>query len=421
LAEQYRRGGIRQLVSSVELRSRRPSASLYLVADFSGRTIVGNVADLPLAVLNLPDGEPIPVTYQRLDGDVSRQFEAVVRVFALPGGFRLLVGRDVAERRDFQVVIRDAFRFAIVVMVLMGFATWFFVSRSVLKRVENMAAASRQIMSGDLKRRLDVTGSMDEFDNLATSLNLMLNRIEALMTGLKEVSDDIAHDLKTPLTRLRNRLETTLREAEGESAYRGAIEESIGEADQLIQVFDALLRIARLEAGASGEAFEALDAGEILSEVAELYEPVVEEAGGRLVVDIARPLWVRGNRTLISQALTNLIDNAIKYGVPPENADAAGMTIRLSGALVNGDVRIEVLDNGPGIAEADRARAQERFVRLETSRTRPGSGLGLSLVGAVARLHGGRIELGSAEPGLRVSLILPVDKGAKEEPHGSLG
>lgn len=414
LAEQYRRGGLRQLVSAVDLRSRRPSASLYLLADFSGRTIVGNVADLPLSVLALPDGQPVPVVYQRLDGDISREYEALVRVFALPGGFRLLVGRDVEERVTFQSTIRESFQVALGVILVMGVLSWLFVARAVLKRVENMADTSRGIMTGDLGRRLDVTGSGDEFDNLATSLNQMLGRIEGLMTGLKEVSDNIAHDLKTPLTRLRNRLETTLRDAEGEEAYRDALEESIAEADQLIQVFDALLRIARVEAGASGEEFGPLDADEILADVAELYEPVIEDEGGRLTVERQGALPIRGNRTLISQALTNLLDNAIKYGAAEGAPEVTAIGRR------EGDrIRLEVRDRGPGIPEADRERAQQRFVRLEASRTRPGSGLGLSLVAAVARIHGGRLELGDAAPGLVAALLLPAD-GARsngEERH----
>lgn len=421
LAEQYRRGGLRQLVSSVELRSRRPSASLYLVADFSGRTIVGNVADLPLAVLNLPDGQPTPVTYQRLDGDVSRQFEAVVRVFALPGGFRLLVGRDVAERQEFESVIRDAFQVAVVVMVVMAFVTWFLIGRTVLKRVENVAETSGRIMSGDLGRRLSVTGSGDEFDNLAVSLNRMLDRIEALMSGLKEVSDNIAHDLKTPLTRLRNRLESTLREARGEADWREAVADSIGEADELIQTFDALLRIARVEAGSSGDDMVDLDARDVLADVAELYEPVVEDAGGRLESLVHAPLPISGNRALIAQALTNLLDNAIKYGLPETPAAGGPAPVRLVGASRGGEVHLTVADAGPGIPEADRERVLQRFVRLEASRTRPGSGLGLSLVAAVARLHGGRVDLGDAAPGLAVTLVLPrrEEAGAGEERHGA--
>ncbi|WP_075217529.1 sensor histidine kinase [Mongoliimonas terrestris] len=430
LVEQYRRGGIRQVVGSVEIRSRRPSASLYLVADFSGRTIVGNVADLPLAVLNLPDGKPVQVSYQRLDGDVAREFQALVRVFALPGGFRLLVGRDVGERTEFEDVIAESIQFVILVMVVMGLVTWVFVSRSVLGRVEDMAETSRRIISGDLGRRLQVTGSGDEFDNLATSLNHMLERIEALMTGLKEVSDDIAHDLKTPLTRLRNRLETALRDSRGEAGYREAIGASIEDADELIHLFDALLRIARVEAGSSGDELKPLDAAAIAADVAELYEPVVEDAGGTLTARVDGPLPIAGNRALISQALTNLLDNAIKYALPPEEgapalsgtvAPALAGTVELRAKRVGEEVHLTVVDHGPGIPLADHERVTQRFVRLERSRTLPGSGLGLSLVSAVARLHGGRLALADAGPGLAATLVLPVrlETGGAEENHGT--
>lgn len=419
LAEQYRRGGLRQLVSSVELRSRRPSASLYLVADYSGRTIVGNVADLPLAILNLPDGQPTPVTYQRLDGDISREFEAVVRVFALPGGFRLLVGRDIAEREEFQTVIRDAFQVALGVMVVIAFVTWFLIGRTVLKRVEDVADTSGRIISGDLGQRLAVTGSGDEFDNLAISLNRMLDRIEALMTGLKEVSDNIAHDLKTPLTRLRNRLETTLRDARDRDDWREAVGDSIGEADALIQTFDALLRIARVEAGSSGEEMQPIDARDVVADLGDLYEPVVEDGGGRLVTEIGGALPILGNRALISQALANLLDNALKYGLP-ETSGGEPSPVRLFGRRDGAMIRIGVADAGPGIPEPDRERVLQRFVRLEASRTLPGSGLGLSLVAAVARLHGGRLDLSDASPGLAVTLLLPArHDGEGDERHGA--
>ena len=268
LSDQYERGGLRQLVSAVDLRSRRPGASLYLVADSSGRTVVGNVADPPLSILGLSDGDTTSVTYQRLDGDASRRYEAIVRVFGLPGGFKLLVGRDISEIGQLRSLIFEASRYAIIVIVVTGFVSWFFVGRSVLKRVENMAETSRRLMSGDLTHRLAVKGSNDEFDNLALSLNEMLDRIEALMTGLQEVSDNIAHDLKTPLNRLRGRLEETLRRGGEVEDYREAITSAMEEADNLIRIFDALLKIARMEAGSSGDSFEPLDAADILADSA---------------------------------------------------------------------------------------------------------------------------------------------------------
>ncbi len=408
LSDQYERGGLRQLVSAVDLRSRRPGASLYLVADSSGRTVVGNVADPPLSILGLSNGDTTSVTYQRLDGDTSRSYEAIVRVFALPGGFKLLVGRDISEIGQLRSLIFEASRYAIIVIVVTGFVSWFFVGRSVLKRVENMAETSRRLMSGDLTHRLAVKGSNDEFDNLALSLNEMLDRIEALMTGLQEVSDNIAHDLKTPLNRLRGRLEETLRRGGEVEEYREAITSAMEEADSLIRIFDALLKIARMEAGSSGDSFEQLDAADILDEIVELYEPVLEDVGGRLTLETTRPLPLKGNRTLLSQALSNLIDNAIKYG---RHEGGEGPTIKLTGTIKGDDLCLIVTDDGPGIAEGDRQKALSRFGRLDAARSRQGSGLGLSLVVAVAHLHGGRVTLGDAEPGLKASLFLPKAEG----------
>lgn len=420
LSDLYERGGLRQVVSAVDLRSRRPGASLYLVADPTGRTVVGNVADPPLSILGLSDGVATTVSYQRLDGETARRYEAVVRVVGLPGGFKLLVGRDIGEVSQLRSMIFEASRYAIIVMVVTGFLSWFFVGRSVLKRVENMAATSRSLMSGDLTHRITIKGSNDEFDNLALSLNEMLDRIEALMTGLKEVSDNIAHDLKTPLNRLRGRLEESLRRGGSDVDYREAITAAMEEADNLIRIFDALLKIARMEAGSSGDSVEALDAAGILDEIVELYEPVVEDIGGSLRLETVRPLPLKGNRTLLSQALSNLIDNAIKYGRPDEET---GLSVTLSGTIEGNEVCLTVTDNGAGIPEADRQRALSRFVRLDSARSRQGSGLGLSLVAAVARLHGGRVVLGDAGPGLKASLHLPMgqDAGAVDASGGRVG
>jgi signal transduction histidine kinase len=242
----------------------------------------------------------------------------------------------------------------------------------------------------------------------------MLARIEQLMAGLREVSDNIAHDLKTPLNRLRNRVEGALREPYGEPVYREALERTIEEADGLIKTFNALLSIARIEAGAGGENRETLDVSTLLRDVAELYEPVAEERGLVLKAEADAPIMVRADRQLLGQAIANLIDNAIKYGT----AEVAGNG---AGAEPEVEVRVEakgpvaeivVTDRGPGVPAADRERVLGRFVRLEASRSEPGSGLGLSLVAAVARLHGGSLRLEDNEPGLRVILALPIEGDA---------
>ncbi len=261
---------------------------------------------------------------------VGGQASALVRVFVLPGGFRLLVGRDLAERDRFDHIVKRAYWFSIGVFLLLGFLTWLFVSRRVLKRIDAVAETSRRIMDGDLSGRLHVDGSGDEFDRLAESLNAMLERIEQLMRGLKEVSDNIAHDLKTPLTRLRNRLEETLRQDPDAADYREVIGASIEDSDTLIRTFEALLRIARVEAGSAGLEAVPTDLSEIVGEVGELYEPAGEEIDVAVKVSVAPGLWVIGHRELIAQAIANLVDNAFKYGKPTDESVAPVVRITLT-------------------------------------------------------------------------------------------
>jgi signal transduction histidine kinase len=256
-----------------------------------------------------------------------------------------------------------------------------------------------------LSGRLEVTGTGDEFDRLAESLNTMLARIERLMLGLKQVSDNIAHDLKTPLTRLRNRAEATLSGKHKPADYRQALEGTIAESDQLIKTFNAILMISRLEAGYSSENTNRVDLAEAVRDVVELYEPVAEEAGVSLEADVREATFVNGNRELIGQALSNIVDNAIKYSTDAAEKPA----VRVALQRVGHDIRLSVTDNGQGIPDdADRARATERFVRLEKSRSQPGSGLGLSLAKAIMTFHNGRLELLPANPGLSAIMSFPV-------------
>jgi signal transduction histidine kinase len=273
-------------------------------------------------------------------------------------------------------------------MVLGALAIWFFVGRRALQRIDRMSRASRKIMEGDLGQRLPVGSSGDEFDRLSQSLNTMIARIEKLDEGLRQVSDNIAHDLKTPLTRLRNRAEAALAGAGRPEDYRAAMEEVIAESDQLISTFNALLMIARVEAGSSVAELQEVDLSRIAADSVELYEPLAEDSGVTLTGDIAPDITIKGNRELIGQAIFNLLDNAIKYASGPVDAK---IRVTLAGGP-KGPV-VEVADNGPGIPPEKREEAVRRFARLEQSRTRPGTGLGLSLVEAVMGLHGGRLEL----------------------------
>jgi signal transduction histidine kinase len=271
-----------------------------------------------------------------------------------------------------------------------------------------MSAKAATLLQEDLSGRLPLSGADDELDRLARNLNAMLDRIAGLMEGIRQVSDNIAHDLRTPLTRLRNHAEHALQLDEGEAASRAALEQVIDEADGLIRIFNALLMIARAESQSCGESLADLDAAALVHDMAELYEPAAEESGVEWRVIAEGPLPFRGQRELIGQALANLIDNALKYGAP----DLPGVkaTIEISATGTDTGVEIAVADRGPGIPEQERTRVLERFVRLESSRSRPGSGLGLSLAAAVARLHGGQLRLEDFSPGLRVVLTFPRDR-----------
>lgn len=403
LSEQYNQGGIRRLVTVVENRSRRPGSSLYLVTTFSGEGLAGNVGSLPTGLLN-EDGWKETI-YRRQEETDGVEHRALVRVFQLPGGFRLLVGRDLEEREHLYEIVTDAGKWSLLVVIVLGLMGGFFVARRVLVRVDAMTETTRVIMNGDLTGRLPVSGTGDELDRLAINLNEMLARIETLMAGLKEVSDNIAHDLKTPLTRLRNRSEEALRRAKNEGDYRAALEATIEESAGLIRTFDALLMIARAESGHSRDNRTDFDAAEIARDVVELYEPLADDKGIALEVIAGGALPMRGNRELISQALANLLDNAIKYVTSETPPAPPAIKVEATGDA--GQVLLTVSDNGPGIPEAMRGKVVERFVRLEESRSVPGSGLGLSLVAAVARLHGGELRLESNEPGLRAVLVLP--------------
>jgi signal transduction histidine kinase len=405
LAEQYNQGGIRRLVFVIETRSRRPGSSLYLVTTPSGEGLAGNIGSLVPGVLAKPGW--METAYRRLEDPETAEHHALVRVLQLPGGFRLLVGRDLEERERLFDIIATAGRWSVAIVIILGVAGGVFVSKRVLNRVDAMTLTAQTIMAGDLSGRLPIAGSGDELDRLASNLNAMLERIEALMRGLKEVSDNVAHDLRTPLTRLRNRAEEALRTAKDEPGYRGALEATIEESDGLISTFNALLMIARAESGEARENMTEFDAAEVAQDVSELYEPLADTKGLALRVE-ATPAPVKGNRELVSQALANLVDNAIKYAEPQGHAANGTPAEILVTAGSEGDrIKLAVRDGGPGIPESDRAHAIERFVRLEQSRTKPGSGLGLSLAAAVARLHGGELKLEDNAPGLKAVLDLP--------------
>ncbi|MDB5619896.1 ATP-binding protein [Tardiphaga sp.] len=413
LSELFARRGLRGTVFAIENRALRPGANLYLITTPAGQSVAGNVASLQPGVMASTGWSE--TAYHRLDDQEAIDHHALVRVEQLSSGFRLLIGHDLEERRRLYGIVANAAQWSVLIVVVLGLGGGIFVARRVLRRIDAMTGTTQRIMSGDLSGRLPVGRSGDELDRLAENLNAMLERIEALMTGLKEVSDNIAHDLKTPLTRLRNRAEEALAKSHNEAEYRAALERTIEESDGLIRTFNALLMIARAESGQARGNMNDFDAAEVAVGIHELYEPLAEDSGLTLNVKAA-PAFLHGNRELVSQALANLVENAIKYGGPaavqPPGADAVaapgGNEILIEARREGNEVLLSVIDHGPGIPEADRKHAVERFVRLEASRTQPGSGLGLSLASAVATLHGGALQLGDGHPGLRATLALPA-------------
>ncbi len=422
LSEQYNEGGITRLVEIIDGRVKQPGAGLYLVTTHAGEPIVGNVSALPASALD--NTGVVAVTYE-VKGVPKR---ALASVFALSGGFRLLVGHDLAEGDTLRPILWHALLTSLIWLTVIGTIGGLILARRVLRRVDRINAQARRIVEGDLSGRLPLNGSGDELDRLVVNFNAMLERIAELMGGLKEVSDNVAHDLKTPLTRLRARAEQTLSFGDGVEDFRDALEKVIEDADGMIRIFDALLMIARAEAGAGREGMVDVDVASVASDVGELYEPVAESRGVLLDGAIDPDLHVHGSRELIGQALANLVDNALKYGVGGEpvvageiadaaiaEAVASGVAPGPSSAHVTisvqrhgGFVEVAVADRGSGIAAADRSRVTDRFVRLENSRSRPGSGLGLSLVAAVARLHNGALRIEDNDPGLRIVLALPA-------------
>jgi len=447
LQAEERQAGLSGLRRAVALRSQNVGSGLYYLGVTGGDKIAGNLSRLPPELVGQASGgvfwyAPDVAGVDRLVRRGTGSHMAVGVPLAFPG-LTLIVARDVENQRALSQQIKVVSLLGFGALGILGLLAGFGMSRLVLRRVDQLTDASRAIMAGDLAGRLPRTGSGDEFDRLAENLNEMLARIEQLMHGLREVSDNIAHDLKTPLNRLRNRAEEALRDPRGEAAQRLGLERTIEAADELITTFNALLLIARLEAGAIEETLEDVDINSLVADVAELYEPVAIDAGFGLDVfgGDGSPVVIAVNRQLVGQAVANLIDNAIKYSkignsvedrsrtpcfetVSEDGGDVESGSGRLDSHGHRGDkkipanisvtvrgtktgVDISVGDRGPGIGQEDRERVLRRFVRLEKSRTAPGTGLGLSLVAAVARLHRGRVRLEDNEPGLRVVVSLP--------------
>jgi signal transduction histidine kinase len=401
LAEQYRQRGLAGLVAVINERSNpeRGSSMLYLLTDQRQRPLAGNLT-------RWPDLEVEKDGWMRFrlnpDGRQDSPHIAQATSFVLAGGVQLLVGRDLAENVAFRNRITAALAYSGGLMLALGLVGGIVISRRALARIETINRTSDRIMAGEFGRRIPLKGSGDEFDRLAQNLNAMLDQIERLMAGMRQVTDNIAHDLRSPLGRLRSRIEVALIEPPSTEHYRDVLQQTIGEADHLLATFTALLDIAEAEAGSPRAQLAPLDLAAFARDLADLYEPVAEEQGLALKIDIAPgPIEVRGDRHMLSRAVANLVENAVKY-------TPAGGTIAVHVGTEGATAKLAVADNGPGIPAEERDRVFDRFYRLEASRTTEGNGLGLSLARAVVRLHGGTITLADNAPGLVAVVSLPL-------------
>ncbi len=403
LAQRWEEGGVPALILSIEdrLAENVEDDAIYLLANPAMHPLAGNLAQWP-AVAQRTDGwYELPVQRAGV-GSL-----AMLRRYDLPGGYALLVGRDVRNRAQLRRLLTDALLWAMVVVLIMA-TIGALVVRSLFRRtLANVSATAAAIASGDFAQRVKLTGRGDEFDQLAETINDMLDRIARLMDGVRQVSNAIAHDLRTPITRARVRLEEAAMHAETPAELRAAIERATADLDGIVAVFQALLRIAEIEAGSRRSAFARLDLVPLLGLVAELYDAVAEERDVRLVLDAPQHLPAYGDRDMLQQAIANLVDNAVKFSPP-------GGMVRIWGRTEAARVAVTISDQGPGIPASDRTRATERFFRGESARSTPGAGLGLALVQAVAQLHGGELRLGDAAPGVAATLVLPRNEEGKD-------
>jgi len=395
LSEQYQRLGLAGLVDVINGRSVHSGQSLYLLIGPRGRPLAGNLDAWP--PIRKSDSGFVEFDYERRVGANPERHRASGKTFRLMGGFQLLVGRDVHERYETERLFTTTLPWTLVLMLTFGLAGGVAMSRNLLKRLDSINATSREIMAGDLSRRIPMTQAKDEFDTLAHNLNRMLDRIERLMKGMREVTDSVAHDLRSPLNRVRNRLEGTLKRLASGGDEAAEIEAAVADTDRLIATFDSLLLIAEAEAGVARSAMSHVDLSAVAKDIWELYAPAAEENGITLDLVPSEPMEINGNWNLLSQALANLVDNAIKY-------TPKGGQVTISVSDSPDGPKLCVSDTGPGIPVEDRSRVVERFVRLEASRNSPGTGLGLSLVAAVARLHEARLELADNAPGLKAGI-----------------
>ncbi|MDR3438059.1 ATP-binding protein [Telmatospirillum sp.] len=369
--------------------------AIYLLADPGLDRVSGNLAAWPRRV------GPHPGWYEVELARNGKLHATRILYVTLPKGFHLLVGRDVQDLVAIHQSLLDSLGWVAIAAVILAIGGGLLVRRAVLRRLEEINRTASGIVQGDLTRRVPTSGSDDEFDQLANTINGMLQQIEILVDGVRNASNAVAHDLRTPLAELRGRLEEVLRAPPSPEATLREVRAAVDDLDRLVDVFNALLRLADIDSGTRLAGFRDVPLEKIVAEVTDLYGPLAEDKGVDLRIDKTSSLQVKGDPFLLAQAVGNLLDNALKF-VP------AGGHIRLALALqTDGRIGIGIADDGPGIPDAEKSKVTNRFFRGSAAQSTSGLGLGLSLVAAVARLHGGDLELSDANPGLIATLVLP--------------
>ena len=385
-------GTLDGLRRSVERVAAQSPGYFYLLADRDGNKLAGNLPKLE-AIAGVREW----LGDERLHpfGDIDIRGRGVTTI----DDAYLFVATNAHQMHELDESISRSFLWGAGIALLIVLIGGALASAAAMRRVEAISRTSRDIVAGDLQRRIPLRGSGDEFDHLAESINTMLDRIGVLMEGLRQVSTDIAHDLRTPLTRLRQRLELAQTRQADAASMHATLDATMGDIDAILQTFGALLRIAQIESGARKASFRAVDLSELLHTVAEIYQSAIEENSQSLHEDIGAGLYVRGDRELLTQLFANLVENASCH------CDA-GTRIELAARRTPTGVEVLIADNGPGIPADMRGKVLQRFVRLDASRTTPGNGLGLALAHAVAALHDAGLQLDDNAPGLRVRVHL---------------
>jgi len=397
LRAEYARGGTDQLLQAIaeRQRSRLIGGLDYALYDGDGKRLFGNLSAVPctkgwVTFSGPPDGDEPAGELEKLG----------VLITPLPNGHCLLVGDDIGKIRKFGSLILDSFGWVLLVTVMLAVAGGIFLSSRVLRRIETINRTAEAIIEGDISRRIPRRGTPDDLDRLAATLNRMLDRMTGLMESLRHISNDVAHDLRTPLGRLRHSLEEASRTASSPEEYRAAIDRAVAEVDGILDTFGAILRIAQIESGSRRSGFQRLLLSELVTDVCETYAPSMEDAEKTLRTEIQPDLWIHGDRELLVQSLANLLENAIAH-------TPAGAVVTVSLNHPSEGIELNVADNGFGVSEAERKQIFKRFYRVERSRSAAGNGLGLSIVAAVAELHAAKLSADDNHPGLKIGVVFP--------------